>query len=245
MGKRKFKPGLVPTVAFLLVLPVLVSLGFWQLDRAAQKQAMQQDYDNKIAEAPVKLGATIIDREYMRYRRVTVTGEYDYAREFLLDNRVLDRRVGYHVITPIKVRNTNTLVLINRGWVLGNPDRSILPETPGPAGTVEVMGIAIVPHDKVFQLAEESAIAREWPKVWQTLNLKRFTSAVSEPVQPVVVLLDPDREAGGFVRNWKRLDTGIAVHQGYAFQWFSLAVALSAIFFLVNFRKTKNDEEEL
>jgi surfeit locus 1 family protein len=234
----------VPTVVFLLVLPVLIALGFWQLDRAAQKEKLQRQYDTRSAQPPVMLGSKPVDREFMRFRPVEAFGRYDYAREFLVDNRVLDRRVGYHVITPLRIKNTDTLLLVNRGWVPGNPDRTILPNTDGPNEVVRISGTAVVPHDKVFQLASEMPIGKQWPRVWQTVNINRFESAVNERVQPVVVLLDPDSKAGGFERKWKRLDTGIAVHQGYAFQWFSLAVALAAIFFLVNFRKPEQQEDK-
>jgi len=244
MSARKFRPALVPTVAFLLTLPALIALGIWQLHRADEKAALQSQYDSRSSGPPVALGARVVDRQEMRFRKVEATGRYVYARQFLLDNRVLDGVVGYHVITPLKIRNSSTLVLVNRGWVAGNPDRSILPKADGPANEVTVTGIAVVPHDKVFQLAAEEKIGADWPKVWQTLNMKRFHEAVPEDLQPVVVLLDPQSKAGGFERKWRRLDTGIAVHQGYAFQWFSLAVALAAIFFLVNFRETESSKEQ-
>lgn len=237
MATRKFKPSLVPSVIFFLVLPVLVSLGFWQLDRAAQKEALQTAYDERSRQSPVSLSVVPVQAADMRFRRIEATGVYDYAHEFLVDNRVLNRRVGYHVITPLQLTNSNTRVLVNRGWVLGNPDRTILPDTDGPAGTITVHGTAVVPHDKVFQLAKEPEIKQDWPRVWQRVNMKRFAGAVTGKLHPVVMLLDPNSEAGGFERDWKRLDTGIAVHQGYAFQWFSLAVALIAIFFLVSFKK--------
>lgn len=243
MSARKFRPALVPTVAFLLVLPALIALGIWQLNRADEKAALQRQYDSRSSGPPVALGARVVDRQQMRFRKVKATGKYDFTRQFLLDNRVLDGVVGYHVITPLKIRNSSTLVLVNRGWVPGNPDRTILPKADGPVKEVTVTGIAVVPHDKVFQLAKEEKIGKDWPSVWQTLNMKRFQSAIPEGLQPVVVLLDPNSKAGGFERKWRRLDTGIAVHQGYAFQWFSLAVALVAIFFLLNFRKTDSSKE--
>ena len=161
-----------------------------------------------------------------------------------MDNRVLDKKVGYYVITPLEIKNTNTLVLVNRGWVPGNPDRSVLPDIPQPGGEVIVTGTAVVPHDKVFQLAKELPIGKEWPAVWQRVDMKRFTGAVNQKVQPFIVLLDPTSKAGGLERKWKRLDTGIAVHQGYAFQWFSLALALAAIYFFVNFRRSSDENRK-
>jgi len=234
--KRRFQPSLVPTVIFLLVLPALISLGFWQLSRAEQKRELQQQYDERSRNAPIALGGKIVGPEELRYFRITASGVYDASHQFYVDNRVHEGLVGYHVITPLKIAGTESMVLVNRGWIRGNPDRSILPEATPPGGVQTVSGVAVVPHKKVFKLAEELAIDDSWPKVWQRVDLARFGDAVKSPLHTVVVLQDPDTRSGALVRDWKRLDTGIAVHQGYAFQWFSLAVALVAIFFLVNFR---------
>jgi len=69
-----------------------------------------------------------------------------------------------------------------------------------------------------------------WQKQWLYFDIPRYRAAVNFPVQPVVILLDPKSEAGGLVREWARLETGIAVHQGYAFQWFMLALTLLALY---------------
>ena len=75
------------------------------------------------------------------------------------------------------------------------------------------------------------------------MDMARFVEAVYFPVQPIVVLLDPESQAGGFIREWRRLDTGIAKHEGYAFQWFSMAVALAAIGIFFFFLRTKEDDD--
>jgi surfeit locus 1 family protein len=72
--------------------------------------------------------------------------------------------------------------------------------------------------------------------VWPYLDIASYRAATGFPVQPVVVLLDPQSPAGGFGRYWTRLDAGIAVHHGYAFQWFALALALVAIYVYLGVR---------
>ena len=95
----------------------------------------------------------------------------------------------------------------------------------------------MVPAQKVFQLGEEKPLGKDWQAVWQHLDMRRYAQVAPFKLQPVVILLDPASAAGGFTRAWTRLDAGIAVHQGYAFQWFSLAVALGAIYLLLGFRR--------
>jgi cytochrome oxidase assembly protein ShyY1 len=55
----------------------------------------------------------------------------------------------------------------------------------------------------------------------------------------VVVLLDPAVKVGGLVRDWPRPGAGVAVHHGYAFQWFALAATLIGIYVYLSFRKAK------
>ncbi|KPK47428.1 MAG: hypothetical protein AMS22_16615 [Thiotrichales bacterium SG8_50] len=240
---KQLKDKTVPVIAFLLVLPLLIGLGFWQLDRAKQKRELQSMYDARMSDTPVSVGTRVQAPEELQFYRVAVKGFYDSALTILLDNRVHEGQVGYFVVTPLRIAGSETRVLINRGWVPLGADRSTIPDVPAPKGPQYVVGVATVPHAKVFRLAPPPALTSQWQPVWQHMDMKRFAEAVSFPIQPIVVLQDPDNDAGGFVRQWKRLDTGIAVHQGYAFQWFSLAVALCAIFVFFMFGRNRDSDQ--
>ena len=210
----------------LMVLPVLVGLGFWQLDRAEQKRNVQAEYDVRINESPVAIGPALQQPAALQYHRVLIAGYYDHNHTVYLDNRVHRGVPGYDVVTPLRLENSNTRVLINRGWVPQGVDRDNLPDVTPPRSWQKITGVAIVPPADVFRLAQPQAISSVWQQVWQHMDMKRFAKVVNYPVQPIVVLLDPTISAGGFIRKWRQPDTGIAIHQGYAFQWFSMAVLL-------------------
>jgi surfeit locus 1 family protein len=76
------------------------------------------------------------------------------------------------------------------------------------------------------------------------MDMKRYAAMVPFPIQPVVVLLDPGSRASGFAREWNRLDTGIAVHQGYAFQWFMLAGATLIVYLFLSLRRPRPSDQE-
>ncbi len=231
----------------LLMVPTLVSLGFWQLKRAEEKRAIQSEYDARSRDARVEIGSRLQHAEDLRFYRVIARGTYETQYQILIDNRVQHGRAGYHVITPLRLGNSDTRVLVNRGWIALGPTREMLPAADAPAGMQEVTGVATVPREKVFRLAEPAPLTGNWQTVWQHMDMKRYAAAVSFPVQPVVILLDTDSPAGGFVRDWARLDAGIAVHKGYAFQWFTLAAALIAIYLFFNLRsagKPRDDVQE-
>lgn len=242
--RRRFQPGLLATLGVVMLLPVLVSLGFWQLDRAEQKRAIQSEYDARSRDERVAIGSQLQAADDLRFYRVVVHGTYEPRYQVLIDNRVQDGRVGYYVITPLRIGNSSTLVLVNRGWVPMGKTRDDLPKADTPAGMLEITGVATVPSERFFMLSEPPALKGKWQRVWQHMDMKRFAAAVPFPVQPVVILLDPGSPAGGFVRRWARLDTGIAVHKGYALQWFLLAGTLLLGYLVYGLRaaKMKNDD---
>ncbi|HEX9628062.1 MAG TPA: SURF1 family protein [Acidiferrobacterales bacterium] len=242
MPSYRFRPALIPTLATVLLVPVLIGLGAWQTQRAETKRALQAEYDARSTGPVVAIGADPQPAEALRYYRVVARGVYEPGYQILIDNRVHRGHPGYHVITPLKLAGGETRVLVNRGWIAGTPDRR-LPVVETPATGVQIEGIAMVPGDRHFTLADPGPVRGEWETLWQNLDMARYAEAVPFSVQPVVVLLDPDSAAGGFVREWARLDAGIATHQSYAFQWFALATALAALYLLVNLKRETSDRD--
>lgn len=227
----------VPTLAFLLVLPALMGLGFWQLDRAQQKKVLQAEYDARLSTAPIAIGAVLRPANELQYHRVKFSGYYDHGQTVYLDNRVHQGVVGYYIITPLKLAGGNTRVLVNRGWVAQGASRAQLPDVEPSATLQQITGVATVPHKKVFRLAPAAQIDTGWQQVWQHMDMARFAEAVNYPIQPIVVLLDSASGAAGFVRQWRRLDTRITMHQGYAFQWFAMAAVLTGIYAFYTLRR--------
>ncbi len=234
---RRFRPGLWPTLAVAVLAPSMVALGFWQLHRADEKQALQEEYDARANGPAVRIEPRMQRAEDLRFYRVTVRGTYDTANQLYIDNRVHQGRAGYHVVTPLRIEDSELRVLVNRGWLAVGPDRAQLPSAPVPTGLQEIKGVATVPADKPFRLGAEAALRSDGQTLWQHMDLVRFAASVRYPVQPVLVLLDADSAAGGFTREWSRLDAGIAVHHGYAFQWFMLAATLLAIYLFLGWRR--------
>jgi len=244
IGRLQLRAGLWPTLAMLALLPVMIGLGMWQLDRAGQKLRLQAEYDLRQQQPAMRLMSVLENPETLRFRRVIARGRYEPEHEILIDNRVHQGQAGYHVLTPLRLEDGAVRVLVNRGWVPLGQDRAVLPRIETPRGTVEVHGLATVPQTKGFHLGGAKPPGAGWQPVWQYLDLDVFRENVTFPVQPIVILLDPDNTNGGFVRQWARLDAGIATHQGYAFQWFMLAATLAGIYILLNTRKTDHAETQ-
>jgi len=234
---RRFRMALLPSLIAAILLPLFLYLGYWQLQRAQEKRVLQAQYDARADNGLIQVEPRVQTAAALQFYRVVARGYYEPGRQIFLDNRVHLGQAGYEVITPLHLQNSDVRLLVNRGWIPLGEDRGHLPVIATPQGLQEVTGVATVPAEKVFTLAKSESLGGAWQTVWQYLELARYRQAVPYPIQPVVVLLDPENPAGGFTRAWSRLDTGIAVHQGYAFQWFMLAGALIAIYLFMSLRR--------
>src|SRR5690554_3100101 len=84
-----------------LLLPVLASLGFWQLEREAEKRELQNLYTNRQQQAPVELNQLDLGDD-LQYRQVSVSGSWDNEHVFLLDNRIYQGQPGFEVLVPMR-----------------------------------------------------------------------------------------------------------------------------------------------
>ncbi len=114
-----------------------VSLGLWQWNKYALKTALQAELDARSHGPLIEMPRRPASADFLRYRHVELTGEFDAARQILIDNRVdpVTERAGYHVVTPLKLAGSDMLVLVNRGWVPAAADHRVLPDVAPPAGT--------------------------------------------------------------------------------------------------------------
>ncbi|MCF2533031.1 SURF1 family cytochrome oxidase biogenesis protein [Yinghuangia soli] len=126
----------------VLLIPVMVELGFWQLHRYEAKVERNDRVSANRGQAPVPAGDLFaVGRDVPsedKWRRATATGRYDQSREFLVRNRSLDKELGFYVVTPFVTAEGPTL-LVNRGWVANASTAAARPDVPpAPTGQVTV-----------------------------------------------------------------------------------------------------------
>lgn len=218
---------LIGIPVLLVLLPLFISLGLWQWNKAETKTRLQHELDNRSHDAAIAMPNTQVEAESLRYRHVLLQGQFDVARQFLVDNRLYREQAGYHVITPLRLAGSDVHVLVNRGWVAAPADHKVQPAIDTPAGPVTLSGIATLPATRFFNLAPQPSSG--WEPVWQNLDLARFQRSVPYPLQPVVIHLDPDA-SHGYVRDWPRPDERADKHRSYALQWFGFALSSLGIF---------------
>ncbi|MDX1434407.1 MAG: SURF1 family protein [Gammaproteobacteria bacterium] len=247
-GARRLPAMLVPAVAALAMLALLVSLGVWQLGRAAEKRELVERFETRAAAAPLRLApdaaADARGVEALRFRRVILEGRYLPQRQYLLDNRTHRGVAGYHVLTPLARGDAAPLILVDRGWLPVGESRAQLPDVAVSAAPVRLAATLAAPPRPGPLLGESGYEHGDWPRVVQYVDIEKIAAQLDARVLPLVARLDPGAP-DGFVREWMPY-YGISPerHLGYAVQWFALAVALAALcVYLALRRRARRDAD--
>ena len=219
---------LLITLATVLGMALTVSLGRWQLDRAAQKEALQARMEAQGAKHPLDGPALLAstDPVALLHQQAVLSGQWLAEQTLYLDNRPMHERVGFFVVTPLRLEGSQAIVLVQRGWVPRNfEERDKVPAIATPTGPVRIAGRLAPPPGKLFELGSPSLGA-----IRQNLDLKQFQAQSQLRVLPVV-LMQTGAPSEGLLRDWPAVNLGVEKHYGYALQWFGMA-ALMAVLYL-------------
>jgi surfeit locus 1 family protein len=231
-GVRERWMRVLPTLATVVVVTIGVLAGNWQRDRLAQKVALADQVAAVAKMPPAAFPRDVESWTAWRFRTVEATGRYDAARQILLDNRVHAGRVGYHVVTPLRMADGRNL-LVNRGFVAAGPTRAMLPDVPPPDGDVTVRGRVNMPA-RFLELGEP----QKQRVVWQNLHPERYAQAMGIEVLPIVVEAlggPPD----GLVRDWPPPNVDTGPHRGYMLQWYAFAALALGLWSWFTFRRLR------
>lgn len=224
----RFEPSLVPTLAALCMLSLTIYLGHWQQGRAAEKQAMQIEFERRTAALPVLLGTAISDPLAFKYARAIARGEWVAGGQIFLDNKFHNEAVGFHVITPLKITGTDRYVLVNRGWVARGATYPAPPAIPVPSESVEVEGVLMLPSTRFLELAQSTVQGN----VWQNLTIERYRAASKLDVLPLVLLAKTADTP--LKRVVERPDARAEKHTEYMLTWYSLAATVAVLWVALN-----------
>ena len=231
----QFRLSFWPTLAAIFFIVITVMLGNWQLSRAQEKEDRQAQL-NQLSQQPViSIPTSPIRLEDYQFRKVEIHGTYVPTHTIYLDNKINKGRAGYQIITPVKLGESSMHVLINRGWVIAGRTRNELPNIPTPTSKITVTGIAESPTMRTLELSTETVSGQ----VWENLHLDRYSKATGLMLQPLVVLQENDVE-DGLLREWARPDSGSSRNLGYAFQWFSMALAVLILYLVLSVKRDGN-----
>jgi len=236
---------LVVLIAALLGVAVTARLGSWQLSRAGQKQALQRSLDERAALpelSPAALARTEDEAAAQHHRRVRLRGQWIAEHTVFLDNRQMNGRPGFFVVTPLRLNGSNAAVLVQRGWVPRDAaDRQRVPPISSPSGEIVVAGRMAPPPARLYEFSAATSGA-----IRQNLDLTAYSRETGLSLAPLSVVQD-EATAGvddGLSRQWPRPAVDVHKHYGYAFQWFALCALMAGLyvwFQLIRPRLKRND----
>lgn len=228
---------LVVLVAAVLAATATARLGWWQLDRAQQKLDLQARITARGSLSPLPQ-ADLPRSEHtaadQHYRPVQLRGRWQQAHTLYLDNRQMNARQGFFVVTPLLL-GPGDAVLVQRGWMPRDfNDRARLQPLPDQPGEVLVTGRLAPPPSKLLDLAgaEQGPIRQNIDMVALSRELGLALRSLSVQQTQPTELVPADGQPGAtpsddrLLRAWPAVAVDVGKHHGYAFQWFSLSALL-------------------
>jgi surfeit locus 1 family protein len=220
----------IPYVIGAILVVQFAALGVWQVSRAVEKRAEQQAFVAQSGFSSWSDGVSV-----RPFQKLKVTGRFDVGHQFLLENIIINSRLGYYVLTPLQVADDAPLLLINRGWFEREGAEVAPDELSLPDSTVTVRGRAGSLPRAGYRMGEAIPADAEWPKRAVYPILDEIADTLGQPVQPFVLLMDPEDDYG-FFRHWVPEEMGPGRHYAYALQWFAMSIVLAGLL-IWNFRK--------
>ncbi len=235
--KFEWQPNASLLVLATLFFPLLISLGFWQLERADEKQRILDEFNANQQAAPIGLAELKRDENY-QYRAAWVTGTLDGSRRILLDNRVKNGRPGYEILEALavdglKVNGRSQAILVNRGWVPASLNRNELPVVESVVGEVQLRGVLYRSLGGGYRLDDGIKTVSQWPSRVGWVSAERAEELYGNDFFDYQLRLDSD-SIGALNTGWVTVSVQPTKHTGYAVQWFIMAAVLLLMTLIAN-----------
>lgn len=227
--RLQFKFNWKIVLCVLILLPVLIRLGFWQLDRAQEKRQIQSDRNASLRATPIPVESlTLANKNALNHTKVVLDGNYDNNKSILVANQIFQNRPGYEVITAFKLNSSGQIALVSRGWISANFGSDQLPTIKPITGTQQLVGEIHIPPSNSFFLPQKIGERPNWPLRLHHYDISSINRLFDNPVLPFVVRLNRN-SPGVLKRHWRVTQSKPENSTSYAIQWFGMALVLTLI----------------
>ena len=231
---------LLVTIAALIGVAVTARLGFWQLSRANEKSALQITIQQQMALPSLDASALLASKDLNAslHRSVQLSGNWLPQHTIYLDNRQMDGKPGFFVVTPFefedKTAGLKKTILVQRGWAARNfMDRQQIPQTITPTDVLTLYGRIALPPSKLYEFKGVDA-----GQIRQNIELKDLAREFNiELLNASLLQLDDprgdmkDEKANdGLVRRWSLPSAGTEKNYGYMVQWWALSALIAILY---------------
>lgn len=225
----------LPVLAAACLIVLFTRLGFWQIERAAEKDEIETNY-RQMTSAPLKrLGRY---RQQQDFQPIIINGQWLAGRTLLLDNQVRDKQPGVHVFNLLRPDGGGPLLLVNRGW-LAMPNRAQPPRPEQLSKPVTLAGKLTRPPATGIVLGEQTLTSASQQLVTR-IETDQIASWLGESVAGQVLLATGPT---AFTSDWAPKFMPASRHRGYAFQWFALAATVLLVTLVLQWRVQRKTDE--
>lgn len=219
----------------LLLIYLFTHLGFWQLSRAKQKKALLHSFAERTQQTP--LTATVLNTlSDFRFYQARLNGHFDNTHTFLLDNKIVNSKIGYEVYTPFYATQLTDVILVDRGFIPAGINRQTLPHIPPILGYVTITGMLNLPPSYFAWGNMMESPHPSWPLRVEFINLPEIARLLAHPLFPYTLSLNP-YDVRALPIQWQIITMGPEKHIGYAIQWFAFALTLLILSFALNWKR--------
>ena len=232
MKSEKFKPGKSITIFFIFFASVFFALGLWQIERGQAKANIILEFENNL-----KKDASVFSEDSKKWDKVFINGTWDNSRQMLVDN-VINRGVaGYKVLTPFKISNSDTYILVDRGWIPREASRQTLPNID--INNIKEKVFGTLENPELGFVLSDILVSGDWPKVSQTKNLNVIRKEYNDPLAQFILVADPILKNS--LEYLKIIPTNMmpSKHYGYSAQWFTMFLVLCFMYIWLGYKKNE------
>lgn len=205
---------------------ILINLSWWQLNRAQQKTQQLQQLAVMQQQGPADW-QRLLQLELSQADGLTLQDELSWLEPYiwLLDNQIVDGKVGYDVIVPVYQASSAQVLLVNLGWIGASQDRNQLPQPQIPA-RLQLEGLLRTQNSSLLLLGQNFETSGQWPARIQRADYTAMAQQISRDVLPAMLYQQNDRY---FTPHYKAVVMPPYKHRGYALQWLLLALAVVGV----------------
>lgn len=210
---------------------LFVGLGRWQIHRAEEKRQLLELYQVQMQAQPIAIPGAAVEQ----YQRVRLRGQAGLPFTLFLDNQHHAHQFGYDVITPLLLAD-GKVILIDHGWLPGDPSRVVLPDIPELSQNLEYTGQAYYPPAHSLLLGSGLEVKSSDIIVIESLDLAIIGHFLHKTVYPFIIR-QSEQTSGPYVRDWPIVAGSPTRHIGYAIQWFLFALIVIVLYIVLNVKR--------
>ena len=204
----------------IIFVPITISLGIWQIERANEKKLIIANYDKLLVSAPIALQK---NQMLNNWQPIETTGTYEDTIVYE-DNAINNGKAGFKVYHLFR-NDDGTFIFIHRGFIERNLIKNNLPEVEIPTEKKSIYGTTLFKQNNTFVKNIEESDSRIIQEFNASLLIDKYPMLKDKYLHPFLFNLDI-RDVNKYQPIEKPVNMTASKHIGYAIQWFGLCAAL-------------------